>query len=122
MKSTGSGRRRSVQTLVKKIEFHAFVDMVADKYKDIVPADVAKQAPPKKAPFLRMFSLADTTELLILLVGVLAAFANGSMQPLMIMLWTDMIDGLAAPESGAAVVQGADPGAIQRMMDAMMEA
>jgi ATP-binding cassette, subfamily B (MDR/TAP), member 1 len=54
----------------------------------------------KRVSFTGMFRYADRTDLLLMLVGTLAALANGVSQPLMTVIFGDMIDAFGGATSG----------------------
>jgi ATP-binding cassette subfamily B (MDR/TAP) protein 1 len=50
----------------------------------------------KRVSFTGMFRYADGTDLLLMLVGTLAALGNGVSQPLMTVIFGDLIDAFGA--------------------------
>lgn len=53
----------------------------------------------KRVSFTGMFRYADRTDQLLMLVGTLAALANGVSQPLMTVIFGDMIDAFGGATS-----------------------
>jgi ATP-binding cassette subfamily B (MDR/TAP) protein 1 len=85
--------------------------------------DTDKNLP--KASMGKMLSLASSGDLLLLLVGIIGAIGNGCLQPIIILVWGDAIDGMAAPgystmnTNVTMVAAMADYQA--KMLDAMMD-
>jgi ATP-binding cassette subfamily B (MDR/TAP) protein 1 len=55
-----------------------------------------KEEPAKGVSFTELFRYADATDLLLMLVGTVAALGNGASQPLMIIIFGDVIDAFGS--------------------------
>lgn len=53
---------------------------------------VDKKEPKKKVPFYNLFSFADSWDKILMIIGTTAAIGNGLSQPLMTLIFGDMID------------------------------
>ena len=54
----------------------------------------------KRVSFTGLFRYADSTDLLLMLVGTLAALGNGVSQPLMTVIFGDLIDAFGGATNG----------------------
>jgi len=78
-------------------------------------AVVKKKAP--AASFCKLFSMMDATEAFVLLIGVIGAIGNGISQPLLCIVFGDLIDQMGGSTGGLATFT---PEQIQAAMDGMM--
>ena len=91
----------------------------AGKTEEVVETKKAKIPP---ASLCKLFSMMDATEVLILLIGVIGAIGNGLSQPLLCIVFGDLIDGMGAATGGAASFTAEQVlAAMDGMMDQMEE-
>ena len=81
--------------------------------------EVAEKKPVKIPPasICKLFSKMDTLEVIVLLVGCLGAIGNGLSQPLLCIVFGDLIDGMGSSSGGMATMS---PAQMTAMMDGMM--
>jgi ATP-binding cassette subfamily B (MDR/TAP) protein 1 len=58
--------------------------------------ETKKEDPRKGVSFMALFRYADAMDLLLMLVGTVAALGNGVSQPLMIVIFGDVIDAFGS--------------------------
>jgi len=83
-------------------------------------AEAAAEKKSEKIPpasICKLFSKMDTLEVIVLLVGCLGAIGNGLSQPLLCIVFGDLIDGMGGASGGMATMT---PEQMTMMMDGMM--
>jgi len=95
-----------------------------DADDEILQVDAGKteeaDTKPKKIPpasLCKLFSKMDGLEVIVLIVGCLGAIGNGLSQPLLCIVFGDLIDGMGGATGGMATMT---PEEMSTMMDAMM--
>lgn len=66
----------------------------------------AKDQSNKTVPFHKLFSYADSSDRLLMFVGVIAAVANGMSMPLLTITFGDVIDAFGSKSGTKEVVHG----------------
>jgi len=82
--------------------------------EDITPV---KKAKPPQASICKLFSMLDMSEALVLFVGVIGAVGNGLSQPLLCIVFGDLIDEMGMSTSGAGMMTAEQ---MTAAMDGMM--
>ena len=57
----------------------------------------------EKIPFFKLFSFADKTDVILMVLGTIGAIANGSSMPLMAIFYGEMIDSFGANQNADIV-------------------
>lgn len=78
----------------------AEVDRVKHQDNEAAAAD----PPPKSAPFYKLFSFADSTDVVLMIVGTIAAVGNGLSLPLMTVLFGEVTDSFGQNQGDKDVV------------------
>ncbi|CAL0320897.1 unnamed protein product [Lupinus luteus] len=60
---------------------------------------------PETVPFHRLFSFADSTDILLMIVGIIGAIGNGISMPLMTLLFGQMVNGFGSNQTSDSVVK-----------------
>ena len=97
---------------------------IVEVKKDLVEEPKTKRPP--MASICKLFSMMDAKEVVILVVGIIGGIGNGVSQPLLCIVFGDLIDSMGISMSGAAAFTGANMTAEamaeieQQAMDSMM--
>jgi len=60
---------------------------------------------PETVPFFKLFAFADSTDILLMVVGTIGAIGNGMGLPIMTLLFGQMIDTFGSNQQNANVVE-----------------
>lgn len=82
-------------------------EMEEEEKKDISKVSDNKGQAEKAntVPFLKLFSFADSTDILLMIVGTIAAIGNGVSMPLMSLLMGEMVNSFGSNQSDDEIVK-----------------
>lgn len=63
-----------------------------------------EKKPDEKVPFFKLFSFADKTDIILMILGIIGGIGNGSCLPIMTILFGDMINSFGSNQSNKDIV------------------
>lgn len=75
-----------------------------DEKEEVAGPAEDTNTPLKTAPFYKLFSFADSTDIVLMIVGTIAAVGNGLSLPLMTVLFGDVTDAFGQNQGDKDVV------------------
>lgn len=63
-----------------------------------------EKKPDKKVPFFMLFSFADKTDIILMILGTIGGIGNGSCLPIMTILFGDMINSFGSNQNNNDIV------------------
>lgn len=67
------------------------------------PATASEKKEDEKVPFYKLFSFADKLDALLMVVGAISAIGNGVSQPLMTLLFGELVDSFGGGDRSTVV-------------------